>query len=65
MGPLALALGLSGLTLGRPHCPSMLSLGDLVPMVLNLIINANANYCTHLSYSSWEDTTFEGGCHKR
>jgi hypothetical protein len=30
-----------------------------------MVINANANYCTHLSYNSWEDTTFKGTCHKR
>jgi hypothetical protein len=30
-----------------------------------MVIDANANYCTHLSCNSWEDTTFEGTCHKR
>ena len=25
-----------------------------------MVIHANTNYCTHLSYSSWEDTTFQG-----
>jgi hypothetical protein len=25
-----------------------------------MVINANTNCCTHLSYSSWEDTTFQG-----
>jgi hypothetical protein len=25
----------------------------------------NAKCCTHLSCSSWEDTTFDGTCHKR
>jgi hypothetical protein len=30
-----------------------------------MVINDNANYCTHLSCSSWEDTTFEGTSHKR
>jgi hypothetical protein len=30
-----------------------------------MVINANVNCCTHLSCTSWEDTTFEGTCHKR
>jgi hypothetical protein len=30
-----------------------------------MVIHANANYCTHLSCSSWEDTTFRGTCHQR
>jgi hypothetical protein len=30
-----------------------------------MVINANVNSCTHLSCTSWEDTTFEGTCHKR
>jgi hypothetical protein len=30
-----------------------------------MVINANANSCTHFSCSSWEDTTFEGTSHKR
>jgi hypothetical protein len=30
-----------------------------------MVINANANGFTHLSCSQWEDTTFEGTCHKR
>jgi hypothetical protein len=29
------------------------------------IMVINANCCTHLSCSSWEDTTFNGTCHKR
>jgi hypothetical protein len=30
-----------------------------------MVIHANTNYCTHLSYSSWEDTTFWSTCHQR
>jgi hypothetical protein len=29
-----------------------------------MVINANANDFTHLSCSQWEDTTFDGTCHK-
>jgi hypothetical protein len=29
-----------------------------------MVIDANANCCTHLSCSSWVDTTSEGTCHK-
>jgi hypothetical protein len=30
-----------------------------------MFIHGNTNYCTHLSCSSWEDTTFWGTCHQR
>jgi hypothetical protein len=30
-----------------------------------MVINAKANGFTHLSCSQWDDTTFEGTCHKR
>jgi hypothetical protein len=30
-----------------------------------MVIHANTNYCTHLSYSSWEDTTFQDTGHQR
>jgi hypothetical protein len=30
-----------------------------------MIIHANTNYCTYLSCSSWEDTTFWGTGHQR
>jgi hypothetical protein len=30
-----------------------------------MVINANANRCTHLSCISWEDTTFRGTRHQR
>jgi hypothetical protein len=30
-----------------------------------MVINVNANCCTHLSCSSWNNTTFEGTSHKR
>jgi hypothetical protein len=30
-----------------------------------MVINANANGFTHFPYNQWEDTTFEGTCHKR
>jgi hypothetical protein len=30
-----------------------------------MVIHANTNYCTHLSCSSWEDTTFHGTGHQR
>jgi hypothetical protein len=30
-----------------------------------MVIHANTNYCTHLSCSSWEDTTFRGTGHQR
>jgi hypothetical protein len=30
-----------------------------------MAIHANTNYCTHLSCSSWEDTTFQGTSHQR
>jgi hypothetical protein len=30
-----------------------------------MVIHANTNFCTNLSYSSWEDTTFQGTCHQR
>jgi hypothetical protein len=30
-----------------------------------MVINANTNSCTYLSYSSWEDTKFQGTCHQR
>jgi hypothetical protein len=30
-----------------------------------MVINANASGFTHLSCSQWEDTMFEGTCHKR
>jgi hypothetical protein len=37
MGLLTHVLGPSGLTHGRSPCSSLLSLGDLVPMVPNLV----------------------------
>jgi hypothetical protein len=30
-----------------------------------MVIHANTNSCTYLSYSSWEDTMFQGTCHQR
>jgi hypothetical protein len=30
-----------------------------------MVIHANTNSCTYLSYSSWEDTTFQGTGHQR
>jgi hypothetical protein len=30
-----------------------------------MVIHANTNCCTHLSYSSWEDITFRGTGHQR
>jgi hypothetical protein len=30
-----------------------------------MVVYANTNCCTHLSCSSWEDTTFQGTCHQR
>jgi hypothetical protein len=30
-----------------------------------MVILANSNNCTYLSYSSWEDTTFQGRGHQR
>jgi hypothetical protein len=30
-----------------------------------MVINANANNFTHLSCSQWDDTMFDGTCHKR
>jgi hypothetical protein len=30
-----------------------------------MVINANANCCTHMTFISWEDTTFEGRSYKR
>jgi hypothetical protein len=30
-----------------------------------MVIHANTNYCTHLSCSSWEDTTFRGTSDQR
>jgi hypothetical protein len=30
-----------------------------------MVLHANTNCSTHLSCSSWEDTTFQGTCHQR
>jgi hypothetical protein len=30
-----------------------------------MVIHANTNYCTHLSCSSWDDSTFQGTSHQR
>jgi hypothetical protein len=30
-----------------------------------MVIHANTNSCTYLSYNSWEDTTFQGTSHQR
>jgi hypothetical protein len=56
MGHLAWILRPSGPTHGRPPYSSLLSPGDLVPMVLNLII-------VHLQYQTarrWAITSEEG-----
>jgi hypothetical protein len=62
MGLLARVLGLSGPTHGRPPCSSLPSLGDMVPMVPNLIITLHGLIVTsdsniHLPFSITSDTS--------